>query len=559
MRTPVATGLAVIAALLSGACRTPETPEPTRDQPNILVIVADDLGYSDLGVYGGEIPTPNLDALAASGTFATDFYVSSWGEPTRAMLLTGVDNHVAGFGASSRRLLPTQEGKPGYEGRLRPNVVTVSTLLGGAGYHTCMAGKWEIGSGPLNRPASRGFERSFALHDSSASHWSDMKSGVPGRDRAHFTENGRDVTKLPEDYFSTRFFTDFIAECIEDNRADGRPFFAYLAFQAPHGPLAAPDEWRDRFAGRYAEGFDAIREARLLRMKQRKIVHPEVRPFPGIPTVPMWKDLSDEQKREQARKMEIYAAMVANLDFHVGRLLNYLRAIGEYHETLVVFLSDNGAEPGDRGPDGMDPRNRDWYAQQFPERGMEYWGRPGSFIEYGPAWAQVGTVPFQLFKGTLAEGGIRAPLVVSGPGVKRKRVTRALLHVADLAPTFLERAGVSPEETVGDRWVAAIEGRSLAPLLSGARDARRGPHSWLGFAFSGDMAVRRDHWKLVRMPPPFGTGQWRLHRIDLDPSELYDRSERQPDVREELIGLWRLYAARNGVVVGSESEPLDGR
>jgi arylsulfatase len=466
------------------------------------------------------------------------------------MLLTGVDNHIAGFGNPRRRLAPNQEGHPGTEGRLNDRVVTVASLLRDAGYHTYMAGKWELGEDPESVPSARGFERSFVLHDGAASHWDDMESAIPGRDRARYTENGRDVSALPADYFSTEYFTDFIMDRIDADRGDGRPFFAYLAYQAPHGPLAVPDDWRDRYADRYEKGYDAIRAARLLRMKQKDLVKEDVRPYPGIPTIPAWGDLSEDQKRAQARKMELYAAMVENLDFHLGRLIDHLREIGEYRETLIVVLSDNGAEPGDRGPAGMDARNREWYARHFPDSDFENWGRKGSFSEYGPAWAQVGMVPFRLFKGTHAEGGIRSPLIASGPGVVgRGKISRKLLHVMDLTPTFLELANVAHPREYGGRAVAPLQGMSLVPLLAGGRHAGRRPHEWLGFEFAGDRAVRRGPWKLVWMPPPFGLGKWRLYRLDRDPTELFDRSDRNPDEKRALLALWEEYARASGVVL----------
>jgi arylsulfatase len=549
--------LASVAGLALAGCLSPEVPERRRDRPNILLVVADDLAYSDLGSYGGEIRTPHLDTLAESGLRATDFYVAPRGAPTRAMLLTGVDNHVAGFGNLRRRLTPDQEGRPGYEGRLNERVVTVASLLRDAGYRTYVAGNWELGDDAGSLPMARGFEQSFVLHDGAASHWGDMTSAIPDSGRAHYTRNGKDVAELPDDHFSSRAFTDFIISSVGTGGQDERPFFAYLSFQAPHGPLAVPDDWSARCAGRYDEGYDAIRSARLLRMKSRGLVAEGVHPYPGIPTIPAWKELSEGQQREQARKMELYAAMVENLDFHVGRLLDHLREIGEYHDTLIVFLSDNGAEPGDRGPAGMDPRNREWYTQQFPESDLESWGRAGSFVEYGPAWAQVGMVPFRLFKGTQAEGGIRSPLIVSGPGVarsgpgvaRRRPIVHVPLHVMDLTPTFLDLANVSHPATYQDRSVAPLQGKSLLPLFAGEWGARHGPHEWLGFEFAGDRALRRGAWKLVWMSPPFGVGTWRLYRLDRDPAEIYDLSEKDPEQKQELLALWQEYAKTNGVVL----------
>jgi arylsulfatase len=503
-----------------------------------------------------------------SGLIATDFYVAPDGGPTRAMLLTGVDHHAFGMANVRRWTAPKTVGEPVPDQRLGDGVVTVASLLRAAGYHTTMAGRWELGDGSGERPSDRGFERSFVLHDGAASYWSDMQSAIPGRKRALYTRDGVEVDALPEDYYSTRDFTDFVLESIETNRADGRPFFAYLSYQAPHSPLAVPEDWRERYAGRYDDGYDSIRDARLLRMKSGGLVEGYVTPYPGLPTIPSWDELSEDMQKAQARRMELYAAMVSNLDFHVGRLLDHLREVGELHETLVVFLSDNGAEAADRGPLGMDSRDRAFYVEQFPVVDPAQWGSPGTFLEYGAAWAQVSMVPFRLFKGSLAEGGIRSPLIVSGPGVetkrglvglRKRRRTRAILSVADLTPTFLELAGVDPPSSWQGRPLAPLRGRSLVPLLAGEFGARKGPHEWLGFELGGEQALRRDAWKLVLMPVPFGSGDWRLYRIARDPAELYDESEAHAERKEELVALWEQYARENGVVLAKPvPAPEDG-
>jgi arylsulfatase len=546
-------GLSVLGLVWLG-CTGPRAPLPAVARPNVLLVVADDLGYSDLGAYGSEIPTPNLDALAESGVLAADFYVSPRGVPTRAMLLTGVDHHLAGFGGVPERLTPEQEERTGSEGRLSRRVVTLATLLREAGYRTLMAGKWELGEAPEDDPAARGFERSFALLDAAASHWDDMKSATPGHERASYRLDGTPVEALPEGWFSTQGFTDFLIEAL--GAGDERPFFAYLAYQAPHGPLAVPEDWRGRSAGRYDEGYDAVRRRRLQRMQSATLVHEEVRPFPGIPTVPRWADLSEEQQRGQARRMELYAAMVENLDFHLGRLIEHLRETGAWDSTVVFFLSDNGAEPGDRGPAGMDERGRDWYAQQFPATQPEAWGGPDSFVEVGPAWAQVSMVPFRMFKGTQAEGGVRSPLLVSGPGVARGRRTHALLHVADVPATVLALAGASyPEEHRGVR-LAPPAGRSLLPLLRRrTRLGEAGFRDWLGSELAGDAAVRTRRWKIVRMAPPFGSGQWQLFRIDRDPAELHDQAGPRPEKVQELLALWQQYAEGAGLAPDQKSSP----
>jgi arylsulfatase len=265
--------------------------------------------------------------------------------------------------------------------------------------------------------------------------------------------------------------------------------------------------------------------------------------------------------------MELYAAMVSNLDFHVGRILDQLREAGELHETLVVFLSDNGAAAADRGVFGMDPRNWDFYVEQFPVVDPGQWGGPGTFLEYGAAWAQVSMVPFRLFKGSLAEGGIRSPLIVSGPGVetkrgvfglRKRRRTRVVLSVTDLTPTFLELAGVDHPTSWQGRAVVPLWGQSLVPLFAGEFRVRKGPHEWIGFELGGQRALRRGAWKLVLLPVPFGSGDWRLYRIDRDPAELYDRAEEQADRKEELVALWEQYAREVGVALAAPEHDSEG-
>jgi arylsulfatase len=513
-------------ALLLAACASEPPPKPVQARPNILLVVTDDLGYSDIAPYGSEIRTPTLTRLAESGLIATNFYVAADGGPTRAMLLTGVDHHIAA---------PA--------GHLDRGVVTVASLLRDAGYHTTMAGRWELGVEPEHWPAARGFERSFALLDDVASYWADMKVMAEGRERARYSRNGELVEELPADYYSTRYYTDFLIESIDANRASGRPFFAYLATQGPHSPLALPDDWRDRNAGRYDGGFQAIQKRRLTALKRGGLVRKEVVPFPGLPTIPEWKDLSEEKQRRQARKMELYAAMVENLDFHLGRLLDHLEAIDARRDTLVLFLSDNGASASDRGPSGIDRDHHEALVQNFPANDFENWGRPGSFVEVGAGWGQTSSVPFRMFKGSLAEGGTRSPLVASGRGVEHRRAaTDALLHVTDIVPTLLAMAGVEHPDAHGGRRVEPLRGRSLLPLFAGEAKAVRSRDDWIGFELNGDGAVRQGPWKAVRMARPLGTGDWRLYRLDRDPSELHDASKREPAKLKRLVALWEEYA-----------------
>jgi arylsulfatase len=372
-------------------------------RPNILLIVADDMGYSDIGSFGGEIKTPNLDALAQRGLRARSFYVGPTCSPTRSMLLSGSDNHVAGLGNMAEYLGPKQKGKPGYEGHLNKRVASVASVLRDAGYHTYMAGKWHLGEEPGSWPAALGFERDFTLLQGGGSNWDDMKYPNPAHPRLTFTLDGKMLEKLPEHHFSSEAYANFIMKSVDENEDDGRPFFAYLSFQAVHSPFAAPDDWLDRYRGQYESGYDALRASRVARMKEMGIVGKDVQPFPRLPTVPAWTSLSREQQKLSARRMEIYAAMLSNMDHHIGRVLEHLEEAGKLDDTLVIFFSDNGAEPIELTSlveSVFSPEAKQWFLETFDQR-PENWGKKGSAVDYGAAWAQVGSAPFRMFKATL--------------------------------------------------------------------------------------------------------------------------------------------------------------
>jgi len=543
-----------MAALLVACVSSP--PAELRDRPNILLVVADDLGYSDISPFGSEIHTPTLAALAEEGIIATSFYVSPRGASTRAMLLTGADHHHAGFGGVPGRLPRQAVGHPGYENHLNDRVVTVATLLRDSGYHTYMVGKWELGHEPGQMPHRRGFERSLALLDPMASYWGDMAGAMQGETRSRYSRNGVPVESLPDDWYSTRSFADELIDQIDADRGDGQPFFAYLAFQAPHSPLSVPEDWLARAAGRYDRGFQAVKQRRLTALQRLELVGRDVLFFPGLPTIPVWSDLAKEVKKREARKMELYAAMVENMDFHLGRVLEHLEEIGEREHTLVVFLSDNGASASDRGPAGSDA-GYGWLDASFPDSSFENWGRPGSFVEAGAGWGQASTVPFRMFKDTFGEGGIRVPFVASGPGVVRRRwltntpprgVVDSLIHVTDLPVTFLDIAGVPYPSEYEGRSIAPRDGISLLPILAGQEQSVR-DETPIGFELGGDRALRKGVWKIVQMKRPLGTGAWRLYRLDRDPSELHDKAADQPERLEQLAREWDAYAGTHNVVV----------
>jgi len=511
--------------------------------PNILLIVVDDMGYSDIGAFGGEIKTPTIDALANSGVRFTNFYVGPTCSPTRSMLMSGNDNHVAGLGNMNEAMTPNQVGKPGYEGYLNDRVVSVATLLREAGYHTYMAGKWHLGEKPEHDPSKRGFDKSFTLLEGGASHFDDEWM-MYANYTPTYRENGV-RTHVPRGFYSTEFYTDKTIQYI-DEQTDNAPFFAYLSYTAVHDPLHLPDDWLDRYAGMYSMGYNALRKQRLSRMKQLGIVPATTTLGPWLQLVPQWNDLSAEQQKIEARRMELYAAMVANIDFHVGRLLAYLEKAGKLDDTLIIFFSDNGANGADMH---MYPETDEAWVERNSDNRFANWGRRGSRIAQGPGWAQASSTPFRLFKGFIAEGGIRSPMIISGPTVTRGGQTLdSIAHVMDIAPTLLDIAGATYPAPNEDGTPVPQRGESMASLLMAKTDTIRGTDDYLAWEFFDWRAVRLANWKATWIAEPFGAGDWQLFDIEKDPGESHDLADQYPNVTQDLANKWDSYADDVGVV-----------
>jgi arylsulfatase len=513
-------------------------------QPNILLIVADDLGYSDLGSYGGDINTPTLDQLAKDGLQFTNMYAAPTCSITRSMLMSGTDNHLAGLGTMAEALQPFQRGKPGYEGYLNQRSYSIAELLKQGGYSTLMVGKWHLGLEADQGPDQRGFEQSFTLLEGGASHFKPASVDPTKIEQVHYRENGKAV-ELPEDFYSSDFYTDKLISYLQNSKKDGKPFFAYAAFTSPHWPLQAPKEYLDKYKGRFDQGYDSVRLARIERMKNLGLMASDAqpaKPLPANPKLPGWEQLSLEQKSVEARKMEIYAAMVDNLDHNIGRLVEYLRQSGQYDNTLIVFMSDNGAA-GEN------------HAQFYPpgahtDNSYANLGQKGSQIDYGLRWAEVSAAPFHLFKGTTAEGGISVPAIVHLPkALRRQGVERGVARVDDLAPTFLELADIPlPTDTAKH----PITGKSMLPMLAG----KGGPHgndSLAGELF-GNAYYREGNLKLLGMRPQAGFGdnaqplQWQLFDVGQDRGETTDLAASQPETVQRLKAAWMKYADQVGVV-----------
>jgi arylsulfatase len=529
--------------------------EPRR--PNIVLILGDDMGFADMGSFGSEIRTPSLDSLANEGVRFTNFYTHASCSPTRSMLLSGVDTHLNGLGNMDEWTAPNQRGVPGYEGYLNTQVLTLPQLLKDAGYHTYMVGKWHLGKAPELIPAARGFDRDFSLLDGAGSYW-DKTNFTGASPQSVFTEDGRYLTQLPADYYATKTYTDKMIEFIDANHGDGKPFFAYVSHQAPHDPYHLPREWRNRHVGAYDKGWDAVRQERLKRQIELGIQPPDTQLAERMWFVPDPVTLAPAARALSGKKMELYAGMMENLDFHVGRLIDHLKRIGEYENTIFIVFGDNGAE----GTDLFEmiagkPGTRDFLfaAIKWSQTHPKAWGDPGSYIGYGPMWAQVSMTPFSQYKGWLAEGGIRNALIVSGPGVglPEGSLNHGLMHVADIMPTLLEIAGADFPKIHEGREVPELIGKSWNPVLTGQAESPRSDEDYLAWQVFGNRAVRQRDWKIRWQYKPLGKEDWELFNLAADPAERQDLAAEHPDKLKQLIALWDGYVEKNNVILPTRS------
>ncbi|MES1173894.1 MAG: sulfatase-like hydrolase/transferase [Myxococcales bacterium] len=593
-------------------------------QPNILYIMADDLGYSDIHALGGEIDTPNLDDLISNGRILTNHHAGTVSAITRSMLISGTDHHLVGEGTMGA---PNDErkGLPGYEGFLNDRSLSVAELLKDAGYHTYIAGKWHIGSGIVGSVTATsgktadqwGFERSYTLLGGAASnHFAHEAAGSK-----NYTSDGAYVQPgqpgqpggtggTPAVFYSTDFYTQQLIQYIDSNKDDGKPFFAYAAYTSPHWPLQVPEPWLSKYRGRYDQGYDAIRNARIARLQALGIIPYSWAPHPTSPetlTRPpasanngvagvakyisavhsladgyvdygqgyvnkSWASLSDAEKKAQARYMEIYAGMVSNLDWNIGLLIQHLKDIGAYDDTYIQFQSDNGAEgwPIDSGADPKATDETNASAAVFPTLGTDSGTASARRLQYGLRWAEVSATPFAQTKGSLGEGGVGVPAFAHLPGqVGSAAPFRSFTHVTDNTATFLALAGaVLPttpapadiDATTGidknkgkvvykGRYVYPVSGQSLLPALNGSASA---PHT----TPFGDESYGRAYiysadgtWKARWTEPATGgpaDGHWELFNIQLDRGETNDVSAQNSSVLSTLFGQWQTYMTNVG-------------
>lgn len=543
--------VAMVAPIFGCSSSPVSQTSATKRAPNILLIVADDLGYSDLGAFGGEIDTPHLNSLALAGVRFTDFYTAPTCSPTRAMLMTGNDNHLVGLGTMGEMLPPDSPRTPGYEGYLNSTSMTMAEIFRKAGYRTMMSGKWHLGKDEGQTPTDRGFHRSYVLLDGAAGHF-----GLPGDSiksqigvSGGYREDGQ-IVDLPNGRYAGDVYTDRLLDYMAEAQSLDRPFFAYLAFTEPHWPLQAPGDLIEKYRGRYDAGPETLRQERLNKMVALDLIEPDDTVHEPVKSSG-WSSMSREEQQRSARAMEIYAAMVDSLDQNVGRILDHLERSNQLDNTIVLFMSDNGADGvlTETLLLGMRPTDDQLAAI---DNSLDNLGQPDSYIAYGPEWAQVSSAPFNRFKVYTTEGGIRVPAFVTGPGIPEGEMSAAFLHVRDVLPTLVEMAGILPAYEEGR---LPPNGKSFAPVLEGKRTGIHDSEP-IGWELFGGRALRVDNWKAVMLPPKnnffeYGSEkpEWMLFDLAEDVGETEDLSGRYPDKLREMIHHWYAYAIENGVIV----------
>ena len=526
-------------------------------QPNIVLILADDLGYSDLGCFGGEIRTPNLDRLADNGLRMTQLYNAARCCSTRASLLTGLYPHQAGVGAMSR-----DNHKPGYRGFLTDRCISVATLLKQSGYHTFMSGKWHLrGMGnPDCIPTNHGFDEFFGHYRAYASYYRpDLFVRLP--------ENRPRRNDKQSEFYATDAITDHAIEFIRTSDNSNAPFFLYLAYNAPHFPLQAPSQVIDSYIDIYEKGWDELREARHAQMKTLGIIPGSSQLSPRghvtkVPErnrdspyydrqIPAWSSLDIDRKKDLIRRMATYAAMVEIMDRNIGRIINDLKDRNQLENTLIVFLSDNGA-CAEWDPFGFDdnpyPKNRLYHGESLDQIGTK-----GTFHSYGTGWANACNTPFRLYKHYNHEGGISTPVIIHWPnGISRKgEIDRRPAHVIDLSATLLELGNAKYPKEFHGKKIVPLAGRSLLPVLANRPTMPRP----IFFEHEGNRAVRLGEWKIVWTNYE---KRWELYNIKSDRSELNDLSREYPEKVAKMSDMWLNWARANFVELKKLIQPSSG-
>ena len=506
--------LLLIIAMFTSCERMEEGKD---NRPNIILIMADDMGFSDLGFFGSQIQTPNLDRLAENGLVFNQFYNTSRCCPSRAALLSGLYQHQAGVGGMTH-----DQGYPGYRGFLNDQCVTIAEVLKASGYQTMMSGKWHLGSRPENWPSKRGFDKFYGIPEGGGVYF------YPFAKKRNVVLNDQ-IVQPDASFYSTYAFNHYAVEFLKEAQKENKPFFLYLPHIAPHFPVQAPKHEYKKYLGKFRQGFQFLRQHRYDEMKKRGILSGSVALSTADEQVLDWDRLSESEKDTFDLKMAIYAAQMEIMDRGVGQIVQQLKQMEQFDNTIIFFLSDNG---------GTHENITARYANMNGELGTV-----NSYRSYSRSWANVSNTPFRMYKHWVHEGGISSPLILHYPRlVKKHGVVSAVAHIMDIMPTCLELAKTPYPESYGGRDILSLEGKSLVSLIKGQSWQRRETLFW---EHEGNRAARRGKWKIVSAYPK---NKWRLYDMEQDRAESSDLGDQNQQVKDELIAEYKAWSIRVGVI-----------
>lgn len=531
---------AVILLILFLSLTTSVEANQSDTQPNILLVLLDDVGFMDFSAYGSDTATPNIDQLGNTGAKLTRYYTSPLCGPSRASLVTGQSPHQVGAATLTEVLTDEMRAIPAYSMTWADQQQTIASRLKSAGYQTFVSGKWGIGDIGANLPHRFGFDKSWVLDSTGSSNYR-AKSYLPHYLEVEWYENGTRVS-LPEDFYSSRNIVDKMVEYI-DEADPAKPFFGYLSFQAIHIPLQVSPEFINKYNGVFDSGWDVMREERLQRAIALGLVPETTTLSDGAHNDRDWNSLTEREKAYWARVMQVNAGMLESADFHLGRLITHLESKGQLDNTIVIVTSDNGPEHntlGKTSKPAVKAFEKFWMAIEGWDVSYENLGQEGSLAAIGHEWASVSAAPFHLFKFNASEGGLRVPLVITGPGISNSGFIDSRAQVADITPTLLDFAGVDydPNE---------FYGRSLKPILTGKANNVYGEDDAFAFEVSGTAALYKGKWKITKTPPPHGDGNWYLYDLAVDPGETTDVASQYPSLFEEMLDEYNAYSKDVGV------------
>lgn len=561
----------LIATALIVGCKNTGSEEKIVKQgdkvkPNILVLIGDDIAFGDLGIYGSEIKTPNFNRLADAGVRFSNFHASPVCSVTRSMLLTGCNNIEVGLGSFDYSFYPPSKGKPGYEGYLNDNALPITQLLKDAGYEVYKSGKWHLGGeaaggyGPLHW----GFTKEFGILSGGSNHWNNLRMTPDFSDpdflhkkfEEHWTLNGEKFER-PSGVYSGELYTGQMLEFIKQGQEAGKPWFAWMAFTTAHFPIQAPPELIDKHYEFYLEkGYEGLKEFRYERLKKNGLISEVSEPAYENQLVKKWDELSEDEKKYQARIFATYAAEIEDQDNRIGQILDYLKESGQLDNTMIVYLSDNG-------PEGMEAENPNTGNQLFGEwvdnnydTSFDAIGTAESSNYIGTSWANAATGGLSWWKWFIGEGGVRVPMIIIPPGDMIEKSTRAgeisnvVMSVKDIPMTILDYAGIEhPGDQYKGKSVASPSGISARTFLEGKTDIVRSDEQWYAFELFGNAYLMKGNYKLMKVRKGmFGDGKWHLFDVVKDPSESQPLEKDMPERFNEMMALYKDYETEHNLV-----------